>query len=378
MHNQSVKSPTVERPVSMQPSIFRSHTEQACHKSFSSSDCSEGSNRDSGTSSPQPNELKLLHSSSGFVDNNSTSSVTSKVSINVEDESDSNDSVFSAGSSASSDEVTLFNDDFGRVEVRDIYLGGSCMLRTRWRQDFAIPYLESKGISYYQPSLHESLCKTHFDIGSDDHKPAVQSASSSASSSSTVTPTSQRSSSPPQSSSSSSSTTITASSQPPPPPQCDTNVKLMDQLRDKRNELNGSSSSSKMNKLNASNSTESSSSSSSNGDDVNDLLNCSSLFTQNEVLMYNPAILDSSRVLLFVITNETRSLAPMTLAAHCIGLGYNVVLCVQMLPESCTIGHDQVSHSRFGIKSSLVLIIIFFAVNRVSSKRLQSWSCVFN
>lgn len=59
--------------------------------------------------------------------------------------------------------------------------------------------------------------------------------------------------------------------------------------------------------------------------------------------LYNPALLDSSRVLLFVITNETRSLAPMTLAAHCIGLMYNVVLCVQMLPEFCIIGNDRVS-----------------------------------
>ncbi|XP_055601377.1 uncharacterized protein LOC129750156 isoform X1 [Uranotaenia lowii] len=42
-------------------------------------------------------------------------------------------------------------------------------------------------------------------------------------------------------------------------------------------------------------------------------------------------LLDASRVLLFVITNETRSLNAMTLAAHYIGMGYDVVLCVQML-----------------------------------------------
>lgn len=58
--------------------------------------------------------------------------------------------------------------------------------------------------------------------------------------------------------------------------------------------------------------------------------------------MYSPRILDSSRVLLFVITNETRSLAPMTLAAHYIGLSYNVVLCIQMLPENCKIGKEKV------------------------------------
>jgi hypothetical protein len=66
----------------------------------------------------------------------------------------------------------------------------------------------------------------------------------------------------------------------------------------------------------------------------------------DETLMYNPNILDSSRVLLFIITDETRSLAPMTLAAHYIGLGYNVVLCVQMLHDGCTIGNDKVSFAK--------------------------------
>jgi hypothetical protein len=64
--------------------------------------------------------------------------------------------------------------------------------------------------------------------------------------------------------------------------------------------------------------------------------------SNDEALMYSPRILDSSRVLLFVITNETRSLAPMTLAAHYIGLSYNVVLCIQMLPDDCKIGNEKV------------------------------------
>lgn len=59
--------------------------------------------------------------------------------------------------------------------------------------------------------------------------------------------------------------------------------------------------------------------------------------------IFNATYLNSSRVLLFVISGETRSMASMTLAAHCIGLGLNVVLCVQMLPERCRIGDDQVN-----------------------------------
>ena len=65
--------------------------------------------------------------------------------------------------------------------------------------------------------------------------------------------------------------------------------------------------------------------------------------SSGESLMYSPRVLDSSRVLLFVITNETRSLAPMTLAAHYIGLAYNVVLCIQMLDDDCKIGNEKVS-----------------------------------
>lgn len=67
------------------------------------------------------------------------------------------------------------------------------------------------------------------------------------------------------------------------------------------------------------------------------------LNSSGESLMYSPRVLDSSRVLLFVITNETRSLAPMTLAAHYIGLAYNVVLCIQMLHDDCKIGNEKVS-----------------------------------
>jgi raw len=204
------------------------------------------SSRDSGTSSPQPNEIigKLLNG-------NSSSSLHTKMSIHVhqtdlgsgttktttddDDDSDSNDSVFSTGSSLDEDK---------EYEARDIYLGGSCMLRTKWRREIALPLLKQNQISFYLPTLHENLT-----------------------------------------------------------------LKQMKKLK--------------------------------NGTDE-------SAFTvlqeesNDDSLMYNPKVLDSSRVLLFVITNETRSLAPMTLAAHYIGLGYNVVLCIQTLPENCKIGNDQV------------------------------------
>lgn len=200
------------------------------------------SSRDSGTSSPLPNETigKLLNG-------NSSSSLHTKMSIHVHHtdigsgttktdddddvDSDSNDSVFSTSSSLDEDSI---------YETRDLYLGGSCMLRAKWR-DAQIGKLKEHKVSYYLPTLHENLKKL---------KNGTES----------------------------------------------TLVRETDDF-----DLNTSP------------------------------------------LMFNPRILDASRVLLFVITNETRSLAPMTLAAHYIGLGYNVVLCVQMLPENCRIGHDKVS-----------------------------------
>nr|CAD7459381.1 unnamed protein product [Timema tahoe] len=53
------------------------------------------------------------------------------------------------------------------------------------------------------------------------------------------------------------------------------------------------------------------------------------------------AAMDNSYVLLFVITDSSRSLASMTLAAHYIGLGCNVVLCVQLLVEDSILGSDK-------------------------------------
>lgn len=63
--------------------------------------------------------------------------------------------------------------------------------------------------------------------------------------------------------------------------------------------------------------------------------------------------LDQSTVLLFVITNDTRSLTTMILASYYIGLGKNVVLCAQQLPEDCQIFGEKVGNSLYSLNSSL-------------------------
>ena len=55
------------------------------------------------------------------------------------------------------------------------------------------------------------------------------------------------------------------------------------------------------------------------------------------------AAMDASRLLLFVITRETRSLSSMALASHYVGLGCNVVLCVQQLADNAVIGGESLS-----------------------------------
>jgi len=215
------------------------------------------SSRDSGTSSPQPNEIKLLNGNTKLsihVQHTDIGSGTSGTTNggnddDDDDDSDSNDSVFSTSSSLDEDSIPLAYDEHKQYEARDIYLGGSCMLRTTWRRDIAIPYLRDKQITFHLPTLHENLSLKQFR-------------------------------------------------------------KLKNETKAKTDEFTI--------------------------EEVNDV-------TDGSSLMYNPRILDSSRVLLFVITNDTRSLAPMTLAAHYIGMGYNVVLCIQMLPDNCAIGNDKVS-----------------------------------
>ncbi|XP_046986814.1 uncharacterized protein LOC124556841 isoform X1 [Schistocerca americana] len=55
------------------------------------------------------------------------------------------------------------------------------------------------------------------------------------------------------------------------------------------------------------------------------------------------AAMDNSYVLLFIISNTSRSVAAMAVAAHYIGLGCNVVLCVQHLADDCVLGSDKLS-----------------------------------
>uniref|UniRef100_A0A182KD70 Raw n=1 Tax=Anopheles christyi TaxID=43041 RepID=A0A182KD70_9DIPT len=137
-----------------------------------------------------------------------------------------------------------FDDDeplLGRIEARDVYLGGSCWMKTSWRQRWAFPMLKRHNLSYYVSALHEGFC-----CGKPEQQPIG-----------------------------------------------DTAGQQQQQ------------------------------------------------FDPQSTLRYDAAMLDACRIVIFAITNETRSLAPMTMAAHYIGLGYNVVLCVQMLSsnESSPNGH---------------------------------------
>lgn len=256
--------------------------------------------RDSGTSSPQPSENR---SSNASIGNGSASSsqanddAKAKANQSVEnvasddipimddgdDLSDSNDSVFSSGSSIDSilnfSHVSEHSANGIDLDVRDVYLGGSCMLRTRWRNDVVIPMLDAHNISYHLPKLHESIFHQRLD---DDEKcDSVNSLDASGNNDSGVC--------------------ITGGRRKPP------SIRLVTGLKDG---VNG--------------------------------VTASVLHAMPRKSMFNLELLESSRVLLFAITDETRSLAPMTLAAHCIGLGYNVVLCIQMLPKDCVIGHDKV------------------------------------
>nr|XP_029709941.1 uncharacterized protein LOC109403689 isoform X2 [Aedes albopictus] len=138
-----------------------------------------------------------------------------------------NDSTFSSSDSE--------NDG---LKTRDLYLGGSCWLLSNWQQNYAVPYLKSKNITFYTSSLHEGPVKSF-------------------------------------------------------------NLHETGEIR----------------------------------------------ITANDQLVFDPAILDASRILLFVIGDQTRSLGAMTMAAHYMGLGYNIVLCVQMLPNECRINGTQLSSS---------------------------------
>lgn len=274
-------------------------------------------NRDSGTSSPQPNDSKTnlfqIETRKTKISVNVVEMINSTNNDDDGNESDSNDSVFSSGSS--DDLNGLESSSGGCFEIRDIYLGGSCMLRTRWRQELAIPILKTKGISYYLPSLHESLENKNYQ-----------------------------------------QTTTTKTTH-----SLEKRIKInAETTTSTLSSLSSSSGGSKILQENENLKLNNSNDIDNNHDILNDKsekLDIIKLNSKNFEFpfqfgksMFNPALLDSSRVLLFIITNETRSLAPMTLAAHYIGLGYNVVLCVQMLPEFCIIGNDTVSNTFFLFK----------------------------
>ncbi|XP_031623276.1 uncharacterized protein LOC116340766 isoform X2 [Contarinia nasturtii] len=254
--------------------------------------------RDSGTSSPINPDSDSGHSSrtlriitrnesqlTCFSINSSTVASPKAISFDrqtthsdetEEELSDSNDSVFSSGSSI--DSILNYNgqenEENESFDLRDIYLGGSCALRSNWRNQ-VIAMLNEHDITYHMPQLHDSLLHTQ----NGD--------------------TELSTSSPVQNEASSSKPLETSSSND-----------------------SGISTGHPRNSYRITNGT---------------------VIYPSGRRMFHLSLLESSRVLLFVISNETRSLAPMTLAAHCVGLGYNVVLCVQMLSNDCTIGKDKLT-----------------------------------
>ncbi|XP_033150873.1 uncharacterized protein LOC117135056 isoform X1 [Drosophila busckii] len=245
-------------------------------------------NRDSGTSSPQPTlgkkqqpqilvnvesiETTEIITTKTIETKAAAPTTTTTNTTTEEEESDSNDSVFSSSSSIASAGDALC---CSGLDLRDVYLGGSCVLRTKWRQQLATPYLQAKGVSFHVPALHESIQQS---LNQEPQRPAEQQQ--------------QRSF-----------------------------VRTRRKCRGNQLQLE------EQEELHV----------------AEESLSWSLPPMAVRHSLYNPALLDSSRVLLFVITNETRSLAPMTLAAHCIGLMYNVVLAVQMLPEDCELGGEKLT-----------------------------------
>lgn len=278
MHNRIVS--TMESSTTVTPTEDGVTIRQFYHLRLKSSSSRESRKRDSGTSSPLPLDIRDSHqfdsvplpSSSTSASNcarmnpgasnvprplshsnrrsatriHKTSQPLNEEEGNVDDaDYDSSDSMFSEDESSNASDSS--------PEIRDIYLGGSCMRRTRWRQDYVIPLLKSKGISYHNPDEFD----TSLSMGDIQYMAEM---------------------------------TFKSASE----------VEVVD---DEAQQLQ----------------------------------------RMLEEPVFKPNLLDESRVLLFVITNETRSLAPMTLAAHYIGLGYDVVLCVQMLTDSIIYGNEVVS-----------------------------------
>ncbi|XP_017057351.1 uncharacterized protein LOC108098732 isoform X2 [Drosophila ficusphila] len=255
--------------------------------------------RDSGTSSPQPTGKSPRPQILLNVESIETTEIITTKTIETkpnpvtastvvvpaeEEESDSNDSVFSSSSSIASAGDALCCG--GGLDLRDVYLGGSCVLRTKWRQELAVPFLQSKSVSFHTPALHESIQQL---VQNQEQTTAAQQQA-------TVPPQEQQQ-------------------------QQRSFVRTRRKCRGNQLQLE------EQEELTV----------------AEESLSWSLPPVAVRQSLYNPSLLDSSRVLLFVITNETRSLAPMTLAAHCIGLMYNVVLAVQMLPEDCVLNGEKLT-----------------------------------
>lgn len=81
-----------------------------------------------------------------------------------------------------------------------------------------------------------------------------------------------------------------------------------------------------------------------NGENDEVSVNGESAVLENCILQ-RKRMIDKSKVVLFVVTSDTRSLTSMILASHYIGLGaQNVILCVEQLPsEDCQLGNEMVN-----------------------------------
>lgn len=78
--------------------------------------------------------------------------------------------------------------------------------------------------------------------------------------------------------------------------------------------------------------------------ELNDNSTTSIIKSASRTLLEDLSVMDESKIVLFVITNETRSITSMILAAYYIAMKKNVVLCVQQLVlNDCVVGSDTVS-----------------------------------
>lgn len=228
------------------------------------------------------------------------------------------------------------------VPKRDIYLGGSCMLRTKWRQDIVIPMLEDNGVTYHIPKLHESLAKAynafHYTPVFDNETCGLS--MSLGSDKSDINHPEKRvkyddinfSKDGENYKSNNHESTIT---------KANLTINLID--------IDRSSSGSSISTVSSLNSPVSVNGESLSYKDFNDTDVLEDFIGPDNGSLYNPSLIENSRVLLFYITNQTRSLAPMTLAAFCIGEGRKVVLCIEMLSENSSICGEKVSIYLFQI-----------------------------